>query len=461
MNTLIETVMIWAAGYKPANVAGDHPEDREQVAKMGATVLFATAVALINWSIAGWTYANGGLGIRLMSVVMAALLGATIVLVFDRSFVYFFDTLPEIKGFKYLVFAVFRVLVIIAIGSITAQAVMPHIIGNDLKVTALHMIEQEEKQRGSELRAQFRIDGKETVVAAAIDELKALEKAEAVLPQDIQLQLSAAKRCWIDYNSRRHALIYSGYTHTDTRVTLAQKFAGCTDKEKSAEIRRGSYFSDIREQLRQARAKKQQLEADLQESTETIKAKIADAEKIEKDSLDARSSIVMWHLLKTNPGALFKWAVFSFVLLFCELLPLIQKFVSGRSAIGIRYANDSLLRKTEQAERFRQRQQDFKITSAVSLLSVKAVDDALASQELHAVFAKKFASYLAAIAPIEGVRAMMQTLKERSLDKKEFMACHPQYAAVISEAWSNAIKDTTAILTGSATASSAHFGKSG
>ncbi|MGR9015058.1 MAG: hypothetical protein ACU83U_15590 [Gammaproteobacteria bacterium] len=53
----------------------------------------------------------------------------------------------------------------------------------------------------------------------------------------------------------------------------------------------------------------------------------------------------------------------------------------------------------------------------------------------------------------------MQTLQERSLDKQEFMACHPQYAAIISAAWSNALKDATAILSGGVFAGSINVGK--
>ncbi len=446
MNLIIEKVMIWAAGYKPENVANDHPEDREQVAKMGATVLFATAVAIINWGIAGWTYADGEVNIRLMFAFIAALLGASIVLVFDRSFVYFFDTLPDTGGFKRFVFAAFRVLVVIAVGSITSQAVMPRILGNDLKVTSLHMIEEGEKKRDLELRAQYRIDGKESAIAAASDEIKTLEKAELTLPKDIQLQLTGAKHCWTDYNARKRSLRNSGYSPAGARATLSRKAASCSNQEKSAETLRDAYFSDVRAQLRQGKAKNQRLEADLLESTATINAKIANARTIERESFDSQSSIVMWNLLKNNPGALFKWAVFSLVLLFCELLPLIQKFVSGRSTIGLRYANDSALRKIEQSERLRQREHDFKILSAVTLSSLKAVDDALASPELRVIFTQKFASYVAALAPIEGVRAMMQTLKERNFDKTAFISRYPQYATIISEAWSNAIKDTAEIL---------------
>lgn len=459
MNSIIETVMIWAAGYKPANVANDHPEDREQVAKMGATVLFATGVAIINWGIAGWTYADGEISIRLMFALMAALLGASIVLVFDRSFVYFFDTLPDTGGFKRFVFAAFRILVVIAVGSITSQAVVPRILGNDLKVTSLDMIEEREKKRDLDLRAQYRIDDKESALTAASDEIKTLEKAELTLPQDIRLQLTGAKHCWADYNTRRRLLRNSSHTVARARKTLLQKAASCSNKEKSAETRRDAYFSDIHAQLRQRKAKKYQFEADLLESTTTINAKIADARTIERENLDSRSSIVMWNLLKSNPGALFKWAVFSFVLLFCELLPLIQKFVSGRSTIGIRYTNDSTLRKIEQSERLRQREHDFKILSAVTLTSLRAVDDALANPELRVIFAQKFTSYITALAPIEGVCAMMQTLKERNLDKTEFIARYPQYATIISEAWSNAIKDSTNILTRGVPAGSTSAGK--
>lgn len=446
MMSPIETVTIWAAGYRPANLAEDHPEDREQVAKMGVTVLFAAAVATLNWAVAGWTYADGGDGVRIVFAVLAALFGATIVLVFDRSFVYFFDTLPDVRGFRYAVFALFRIGVVVAIGSITSQTVMPRLIGNDLKVTALHMLENGEQQRDLKLRTQFRIGSKENAVASAIEQVNTLEKAASTVPQDIKQQLSDAEHCWANYYSRKNALIRSGYRKGEARAVLSQKFADCSGKTQSAETRRDAYLSGMREQLALERAKKQQLEDDLLATTNAVKTKSADALAIEKQSLDPRSSIVMWTLLKNNPGALFKWAVFSVVLLFCELLPLLQKFVSGRSAIGCRYANDCNLRKAEQSGRAQLREHDLKMTAAVSRLSERAIQDALANPELQAVFAKKFSEYLTAIAPIESVRALMQSLKERNLDKREFIAAHPQYAELIAEAWSNALKDTIAML---------------
>lgn len=455
----IETIMIWAAGYRPANLAEDHPEDREQVAKMGVTVLFAAAVATLNWAVAGWTYADGGDGVRLLFAVLAALFGATIVLVFDRSFVYFFDTLPDVRGFRYAVFAVFRIGVVVAIGSITSQAVMPRLIGNDLKVTALHMLENGEQQRDLKLRTQFRIGSKENAVASAIEQVNTLEKAASTVPQDIKQQLSDAEHCWANYYSRKNALIRSGYRKGEARAALSQKFADCSGKAQSAETRRDAYLSAMREQLAMERAKKQQLEDDLLATTNAVKTKSADALAIEKQSLDPRSSIVMWTLLKNNPGALFKWAVFSAVLLFCELLPLLQKFVSGRSAIGCRYANDCNLRKAEQSGRAQLREHDLKMTAAVSRLSESAIQDALANPELQAVFAKKFADYLTAIAPIESVRALMQSLKERNLDKREFIAAHPQYAELIAEAWSNALKDTIAMLNRGVLGGSMYAGK--
>ncbi len=456
----VDRFFIWLGGYSPQTVCSDHPDDREPITKIGAAVLLAAMVAAINWGLAGWAYAEGTeSSIRLIVAGITSAFGAAIVLVFDRGFVYLADTSGDTGRIKLFVYGAFRVIVIIAVGSITAQAVMPLVLGSELKAHALHMVEDGENRRAVSLNTQFKVGAKESAVKAASDEVDRLQKAAANVPTDIQRRLNVAKNCWSEYANQKSSLIYSGLSNDEARNRLSGKASVCARDTKTATAERDAYLARIRGQLARATDNKQAHEADLSEATSTVKIRIDRASNVEMESFTPRSSAVLWSLLESNPGARVKWFIVSFLLLVFELLPLIQKFQAGQSNVGRRISSNRRLRTIEANERLNQREHDFTVSAAVNTASLKAVQEAMMNPQVRAIFAQAFAATIAAFAPTEAVRAMMRDLEARHVNVEEFMHRFPRYAAIISQAWSRAVQQTSEILAGGIRAGSANVGR--
>jgi hypothetical protein len=445
----IESVFVWLGGYSPKNVTNDHPEDREAITKIGAAILFASVIALMNWGLAGWTYSEGfGEDGRLAAAIVAGLLGATLVLIFDRGFVYLTDT-SDGSRLSMFVYAAFRIGVIVGVGSITAQAVMPLVLSSELRAHALSMVEASEARRSTELGSRFDVAGKEAKALEAGKEVQALEAAAATVPPDIQRRLAAAKTCWATFSTRKAALILSGIPEDDAQERLSGKFNSCARDTKLASNERDEYLARTRNQLNRAIDGKLAHESELAETKSTIKSRLTRARDVEETSLNPRSSSVLWDLLSTNPGARAKWAIISLLLLVCELLPLIQKFQAGQSAIGRRIAASRRARIEGADSVVRQAQHDSAVSKAVSAASLRGVEDALRSPDLRGTFAKAFADTITATAPIEAVGSLMRDLESKHVDVEDFTNRFPRYAAFISQAWSQGIKLASQLMTSS------------
>lgn len=84
-----ERLLIRMGGYAPLTVEADSHEEREPLTKLGGAVVLAVLVAAVNWSIAGWVYSEGlSTPIRVAILAAVGALGAAIVLVCDRGFLY-------------------------------------------------------------------------------------------------------------------------------------------------------------------------------------------------------------------------------------------------------------------------------------------------------------------------------------------------------------------------------------
>ena len=447
----IETFFVWMGGYSPKNVSADHPEDRESITKIGAAILFAALVAFMNWGIAGWIYSEGvSEASRFVIAALAAAFGATIVLVFDRGFVYLADTASDIGRFKLFVYAAFRVGVIIAVGTITAQAIMPLLLRSELKAHSLAMVEASETKRAAKLNLQYDVTAKEAQTKATIAEVKRLETAAANIPADIQRRLNAAKRCWLEYSNQRAAHISAGMSLDDAQERLTGKASVCARDTKSAATEQDTYLVRTRQQLSRATDAHQAQATELADTKSTVKARLTLARDVEEDSLTPRSSTVLWDLLATNPGARAKWLITSFLLLVFELFPLIQKFQAGQSSVGQRIASNRKQRASVVRAQVQQAEHDAVVTRAVNAASLKGVEDAMQNPSVRATFAKAFADNIAALAPMEAVRAMMRDIEARNVDVVDFMHRFPRYASVIAQAWSKAVEQTAGIMAGAA-----------
>lgn len=445
--TKIESLLVWLGGYSPLTVVSESPEERERIAKIGGVVLFAITVAILNWGIAGWVFSEGATTTtHLVMTLLTSVLGGSLVLCFDRSFIYFHDTAKDGTHTKTILYGLFRALIIFAVGSITSQAVMPVLLGDELRAHALHMIEDGEKNRTSELSSLLNVNDKLVAVRKSEEKVNSLEKAASTIPPDIQQHLLAAKICRSEYGKEKDALILSGHTTSEATNTLIWKASICSRETKDANAERNIYLERTRFQLAKAITGLDLVKKDLADTNASIKSRVDHAKKVEVASFNPQNSIILWSLLCRNPGAMVKWAIIAFLLLACELLPLLQKLQAGQSNIGRRIAFSRGLARIKMDERMIQHEHDFEISLVVQNISKNAMKDAIRNPAIMEIFQKCFESYVSAIAPVEAVRTMMAELETKTVDIKEFMFRYPKYASLISQAWSKAVKDSANML---------------
>jgi hypothetical protein len=444
---LLESMLIRMAGYTPSTVEADPHEEREPLMKLGWSVVLAVLVAAANWATAGWVYSEGAPNpIRIAISTAGAALGGAIVLVFDRGFIYFADTSIAKGSASIIAYAISRICIILLVGSITGQAVMPIILGKELSAHALYMTEKSEAERVVKLSNQYDLSSKKAGVEAATNEVKRLEKAASTIPPDIQQMLVTARSCWADYTTRKIGLVSSGFSEANVREQLAVKAAECYRESKTASAEQDAYSKRTRAQLNTAVALNAQAGAEFSDTNAIIKGRIERASVIEAAAITPRSSTVLYSMLRSDPGALMKWAVVSMTLLFLELFPLIQKFQAGQSSIGRRIATNRAIRRLQSDELLARAEHDTVVADAITEASKRAVADAMASPEVRATFAQVFAANIAAYAPTQAVQSMMHEFSARQYDVDQFMQRFPRYASVIAQAWSKAIRVTSEIL---------------
>lgn len=447
----LERVFLWLGGYSPANLEVDSRQDREPIGKLGATVLFAMVVACLNWAVGGWTYAGDMANDtqRYFAAGAAASVGVFMVLVFDRGLVYAIDTSGHVAQLRLLMFTLFRFVVVVAISSLTSQAVIPLLLGNELNMQALQMQEQSERQRVAQLGSQYQVGTREAQTRQAATEVERLTQAAQTLPADISNQLANARRCWQDYNAGRRNLLNAGVDLREARERMRPKATQCNQMDKTAKAAQAEYFQRTREQLEQARELHAGAQSELHAAQSTVKERVESARVVETASLNARSSAVLWEVLRGNPGALGKWLLITTVLLVCELLPLLYKLQLGQTPPGRRIASENRIRQRQVDSDMLQQECALTLQDEINHASHAGMQAAMQQPEVQKVFADCFANTLKAMAPSEAVTSMMRDLKSRGPDVASFQRQHPQYAQVIGQAWRNAIQQTMNILVAS------------
>ena len=447
----LERVFIWLGGYTPGNLETDSRQDREPVSKLGATVLFAMVVAGLNWAVGGWTYASGLEGShRLWAVGATALMGMFLVLVFDRGLVYVIDTAGQVARMRLVFFTFFRFLVVVAISSLTSQAVIPMLLGNELNMKALHIQEQAEQQRVSSLQRQYQVGDRESANGQASQQVERLTQASKTLPADISNRLAGARQCWQDYSAARRSLINGGMPSSEARERMRGKAGQCSQAEKAAKTEQAEYVHRTRQQLEQATDAHASAQNELESARTAVAQRVESARAIEAENLTTRSSAVLWELLRSNPGAMGKWLLITAVLLVCELLPLLYKLQMGQTPPGRRIATENRLKQRQLESHLLQEEHAMALQEEISHASHEGMQSAMQQPEVRKVFTDCFASTLKAMAPAEAVSSMMRDMQARGPDVVAFQRRYPQYSQIIGQAWRNAINQTMNILAASA-----------
>ena len=443
-----QSLLCRLGGYSPIEVDGGS-QDIGRIRRIGMGVFIAAIFSALNWGIAGWTF-SGNLDWLVQCAVATSctVLGVTLVCVFDPSFIYFLDTKKQgwgssIKAFGY---AIIRVGLILVISSLTAQAIIPLLLHNELAGHALKMREASQASRNTLLTTQFDTAGKKSAVTDASSEVDRWREAIKTLPQNIQSHLADADRCWRQYNAKRTALIRQGLPGKQASAQLRGEAQRCANQSKTARAERDEYLADAQQQLSSAIQRKNTAVNQLEQTTNLIKQKAEKASAIEESSFTPTSAVVLADLLENEPAAKYKWAMITGVLMAVELLFLLLKLQAGQTAIGKQIAANRLTQEWAIRQGIEQSQHDHAIWEMLNAASLRAAEAAIASPNVTQEFEQTLTHYLQALAPLEACRATISTMGLNATEVERHQREYPQLAGLIGQLWTSAVRKAAEIL---------------
>ena len=432
----LQRALIWLAGHQPSLLDDEAPQDRLAVAKIGSAVLFAALVASASWATAAFVLGEGlAPALRWLAAVAAAVVGGSMVMLFDRYFVYLSDTV-EFSRWGLGAYIAARLVVVLVTSTITSYAIIPLVLRAELQATALQMTDASEGVRRTALAAQFDIGGKakalDTSVAAA--QLAAAEVQQT--PPEVARIEDQARRCVA--RREQAARDAAGDDSDATAQRLASLRSQCQHLAQAARLARAEHLARAREQLAQASQRQTEADATLTLARDKVDARVDQARVVEAEAFTPQSATVLFHLLRTDPAAFIKWLMVTLLLFILETLALWLKGLAGRSVPGVRICVDTAQRLRRIQERDDKARFDFEASQAVSGTARDAMTLALQSPVLLGQFRAAFEQQMAALAPLEVVSSLMTELGRRQDNLEDFVRQYPRYASIATEAWSAA-----------------------
>jgi ribosome-associated translation inhibitor RaiA len=437
--TDMRACMVWLTGHRPAR-ADVKGEDYGGLSKIGAAIAVAALLCALNMAVFASTSLPAILTPLWLQTAAGAVAGLMIVLVLDRGMVYLLDT--QVGGSRWAMFAyvLVRAGMIVALGYFTSQAVMPVLLGPELKGHALSMQEQSQAKRAKQLHEVLGVDALVLANTTGQQELQTAREALRSLPSGIQAQLLDAQACWRRLATWRQALRKQGFDAADVSLRTRALNSSCSQAHAQAQSVRDAYLDQAQKALAKAEKAAEGASHDLADTQRELKQKKKLAAEVEQQAFTHTSAEVLQSLLASSPGARLKWLVLTFLQLSLELLPLVLKFQAGQSPVGRQIgvrrhlklmAQDRVLDMAQQRQRLHQTLAD------VSAITAKGLAQ---SDQLRQTIEQELERLAKGLAPVQTVQTVLEEIAQQDGLVREAMTKHPGHAAAMAEAWSSAMQ---------------------
>lgn len=445
----IKQLLVFLTGHRMSARDKGSTEEYSGLSKIGTSIVLAALLCATNIGIFAWVMAADATPlVRAVLAALGALFGGILVLVIDRGAVYFTDTLLATRKAAAAIYLSMRVLIILAIGSFSSQAVIPVLFESELKDQASQERETRDDARAVKLNERFGLDDKFETHRAKLEASKSAEVAAATLPPDINQRLVSAKGCWVEHGKRLTALVHSGLEHQQASAQLSALAKQCSQKTQSANAERDQYFSQARATLTEARTSAKKAGDDLNDAQTKVNQKIDSAAEIEKAVLTPRSAAVLEALLKTSAAARVKWAVLTFLQIVLELMPLLLKFHAGQSIPGRRVAVQQALAAAALNRMLDDQSQQNALYDTMRELSETTARELAHSPVARQAMADVQLRLLQATVPLDALEQWMANLAQREEKVTAFQQRYPRYAESTSKAWHKAVQEAAAAMAG-------------
>lgn len=333
----IRQKLVFLTGHRiDANVSS---EEIGSLSKIGAAIAFASFLAALQFGIAGWFLA-ADLHI-LLQVVMAlvfAVIGAAIVLVLDRNFIYLADTRYDADKKLTYVYLGIRIFLITVIGSLSSQFTMPLFLKSELAIHAQDMKDGRFTEAKERYQEKYELVDKTTGLSNLENKTSKLRKEISSLTPELIRQRSLVGQCFADYNKKTRTTFAPDLDEHDIISLYAKDKREC---ERIDGIYREQYRNFVgpkEAELAQMGAAIAQAQGDIEAAKKDIATDLDKASKVNEVYINIASADVLSSLVLNNPGALMKYALITLLQLCLELMPILLKLQAGQSPLGQRMA---------------------------------------------------------------------------------------------------------------------------
>jgi len=337
--TRLFRLQLLAAGpYSDQEMSEHSEEDLAQLRLLGSAVLFATVIAVMSWSVTGFSLFSQSSGLlQLLGTVGIGALGGMMVFIFDRSAIYLFDTQTTINKPKAAAFLAFRVTIVLVIGLMTAQFTMPHWFKNEATRIAQQMSIEERATHVDRERKEMDMTAKEQAAKAAHAEAARLESEAEQVPAAIRTSMRRAESlCAAADGGRSEASKANGgnWRASPQVVRIQAQLTECATRRGEAKRQLDAHTAKASAALTAARITAAKANNLLTDASVASAERLAKFDGVSASTLTPSNPQVLARLLKEDKGALAKWLLLTFLLTTFELLPLLLKLQAGRSPLG-------------------------------------------------------------------------------------------------------------------------------
>lgn len=445
------SLMIWLAGHSPISVRRFHHDEVMAVAKKGPVVLLAAMVATCSWAVSGWSRGMEAEPIaQVLGAIVSGGVGAGVVLALDRFFIFKSDT-TEFAGVGRVAWLLVRVVLSLAMASVTADALTPWLFRAGLLRTASVMIEEADATRSQELTRLEGIPEKRVVLERASAAVASARSAMTAIPEAVRAAQAASENCLAVQGNHQKAMLRMNGDDAafDAKIGLTSRFGSQCEKLDARASRLQEQFIGIGQASLTTAVNAEKAAANALTASE-----VAANERLrgarEKDLLAFRpaSTAVQTRLFEADPAAHFEYFGCKLLITLLELMPLLLQMVGGRSRVGVGLDLETRARAAEREASLLDKALSGELKCCSSQLAINGLAVAARSKNLRETSTANMRDYLRAAGPVVNIAKFADLVDANRPDAHR--------SAYGSAAFSESVAGGTDILRGSVSRGRVH-----
>ena len=346
-------------------VTGHHLDQSTQtqdiggLSKIGLAICFVSILAAIQFGIAGWYLAeNASADSRLVIACVFGFIGACVVLIIDRNFIYAADTSIQARGYLTYAYLAIRVFLILVISSLSSQFTLPLLLKSELEIHVQDLRDSRYDTAKDRYNNKYDLPEKIRNERDLTRQIAQIKGSLTNLPQSLVHQRLAAEQCFREYKKKANAAMGPEVDDEEVANLYAREKIQCEQMELAYKEAYKLYVMPRQAELVVKNDAYKQASLDASQAESAYKTDLERADKNNTQFLNVTSSDVLWSLIRNNPGARSKYLMLTLAQLVLELMPLLLKSLLGRSPLGVRIA----IRSQELAEDLEESQHRYSLS---------------------------------------------------------------------------------------------------